>query len=103
MIRNQRPLFLLIAGFTVWALAFIALYAIQALGCVYNWGGAHRAMLIAAYAISVLALTAMALLTPKLTDPSMPTLSQSAIWANWAALFSGVLVFLPVTFASTCV
>jgi hypothetical protein len=102
MTTKQKPLLLLSAGFTVWALAFIALYGIQALGCVYNWGGAHRAMLIAAYAISVAALAAIALLTPKHADPSAPTLSQSAIWANWAALFSGVFVFFPVTFASTC-
>lgn len=102
MIANQKQLLLLIAGFVVWSLAFVALYAIQALGCAYNWGDAHRAILIAGYGVSVLALAAVALRTPKHTNPSTPLLSQSAIWANWAALFSGVFVFLPVTFASAC-
>jgi hypothetical protein len=102
MIANQKSLILLIAGFTVWSLAFIALYAIQALGCVFDWGDAHRVTLLAAYAMSVVALAAIALITPKHTDPASPMLSRSAIWANWAALFSGVFVFLPVTFASTC-
>lgn len=102
MRANQKPLLLLIAGFVVWSIAFVALYAIQALGCAYHWGTAHRAALIAAYVLSILALAAIALRTPKHADPSTPMLSQSAIWANWAALFSGVFVFLPVTFASTC-
>ena len=40
MTRALRPLLL---GFLIWCLAFVALYAVQALGCTWAWPEAtHR-------------------------------------------------------------
>lgn len=97
-----RALVLLIAGFTLWSAAFVLLYALQALGCAYDWGAAHRPILIGAYLASLLPLAWLALRRPYETGEPQTSLSRAALWANRAALGAGILVFLPVTFATTC-
>ncbi|MHA6297173.1 hypothetical protein [Devosia sp. CAU 1758] len=91
----------LIAGFLVWSLAFVVLYALQALGCALGWGMWHRPLLIAAY---LTFLVPMLWLATRPRSPHEPAdmLSVTALWANRAALLAGVLVFMPVTFASLC-
>jgi hypothetical protein len=91
----------LIAGFLVWSLAFVALYALQALGCAYDWGAWHRPLLIAAYLAFLVPMFWLAARQPSVDEPA-PILSVAALWANRAALLAGVLVFMPVTFASLC-
>lgn len=87
----------LLAGFVVWSVGFVLLYALQALGCAYGWP-LHRALLIGAY---VVVLAPLVWLAFGWRAPASP-LGQAALWANRAALVAGVLTFLPVTFASTC-
>jgi hypothetical protein len=54
MIRHLWPL---LAGFTLWALAFILLYALQYLGCYFGWApAAHRTALVVGYVMSIAAL-----------------------------------------------
>lgn len=102
MIRSDRmALVHLIAGFTVWSIAFALLYGLQALGCAYGWPY-HRAILIGAYLLMLAPLLGLALFRFKAQGEQETTLQKAAIWTNWAAFASGVLVFSPVTFASAC-
>lgn len=99
--RTQRALLLLIAGFTIWSAGFVLLYALQALGCAYDWA-LHRPILIIAYLLSLLPLGWLALRRPDDTGEPATSLSICALWANRAAFAAGILVFLPVTFVSAC-
>jgi hypothetical protein len=99
---NQRALILLVAGFTAWSVAFVVLYGLQALGCAYGWPY-HRAILISAYGISLVPLIWLALQKVRDGGEAASSLGIAAVWANRAALAAGVLVFLPVTFASACI
>lgn len=101
--QDVRALALLIAGFTLWSLAFVLLYALQALGCAYGWGDWHRPVLILAYLVSIAPLAWLALRRPYETGEPQTSLSLAALWANRAALGAGILVYLPVTFATACI
>ena len=54
----DRPFLLLLSGFVLWSVAFVVLYAVQALGCRLAWHvvplagpiGLHRAVLIVIFA-----------------------------------------------------
>jgi hypothetical protein len=92
----------LIAGFVIWSLAFIVLYALQALGCAYGWGAWHRPLLIFVYVLSLLPLAWLAT-RPLPTGEPAAFMSVTALWANRAALIAGMLVFMPVAFASLCI
>ncbi|KKB08600.1 hypothetical protein [Devosia chinhatensis] len=101
--QNNRALMLLIAGFTLWSGAFVLLYALQALGCAYGWGEWHRPILIVAYVVSLVPLAVLAWQRPNKTGEPQTSLSLSALWANRAAFVAGILVYLPVTFATACI
>ncbi len=101
--QDVRALVLLIAGFTLWSGAFVLLYALQALGCAYGWGNAHRPILIGAYLVSLAPLVWLSIKKPYETGEPQTSLSMAALWANRAALAAGVLVYLPVTFATACI
>jgi hypothetical protein len=98
--RERAALWLILAGFIVWSVGFVLLYGLQALGCEYGWDK-HRQWLILAYGLVVLALGWIAWHTQKVRTGS--GLGTTALWANRAALGAGLLTFLPVTFASTCI
>ena len=100
--QDLRALLLLLSGFTVWSLAFVALYALQALGCAFGWPN-HRLVLIAAYVASLIPLAWLAIGKPFGAREPTTTLSTAAMWSNRAALGSGILVFAPVTFVSACI
>jgi hypothetical protein len=99
---NQRALVLLVAGFVVWSVAFVGLYGLQALGCAFGWPN-HRAVLIGAYLVSLVPMAWLAMVQQVKEGEPATSLSVAALWANRAALAAGILVFLPVTFASTCI
>ena len=96
---DQKALVLLVSGFVVWSVAFVALYGLQALGCAYGWGNWHRPILIGAYILWLLPLAWLSVVRL----PTKTPLATSALWANRAALASGILVLFPVTFASICI
>lgn len=95
--NDYAALLFLLAGFSLWAAGFVLLYALQVLGCAYGWP-AHRAILVSAFGAVLVPLALLARLRPKSSGPLAPV----ALWLNRAALAAGVLTFLPVVFASTC-
>jgi len=100
--QDNHALVLLIAGFTIWSGAFVLLYALQYLGCAYDWAF-HRPILIGAYLLSLLPLIWLSVKKPYRDGEPQTTLSIAALWANRAALGAGILVYLPVTFATACI
>jgi hypothetical protein len=100
--QNHRNVYYLLFGFTVWTLGFIGIYAVQALGCAYDFGVWHRPMLITAYVLTLMLLGAIAIATSRRAKNVSSPLASSALWANWAAFASALLIFAPVGFASTC-
>jgi len=56
--RAARPLLIVLAGPTVWAIGFSALYGLQALICAHGWPA--RPLLIALWAAHLLVLAAIA-------------------------------------------
>ncbi|WP_026481187.1 hypothetical protein [Ahrensia sp. 13_GOM-1096m] len=100
--ENRRYLMRLIAGFTVWTLGFITLYGLQSLGCAYEWY-AQRTILIGTYIVILMPLIWLALRPHEFKNHQEKVLSISALWANRAALASAILIFFPITFASTCI
>jgi hypothetical protein len=98
-LKLGRELVELLAGFVIWSVGFVVLYALQALGCAYGWPW-HRVLLVFAYAVCLVPLAVLALRRPH-AGPATP-LGVAALWANRAALASGVIVFVPVTFATLC-
>lgn len=110
--RPPAPLLLTLAGFTLWALAFILLYATQATGC---WAGWH---LVALGPMSLLRwllvlllglhLGAMALLLRWLrrTEAAPGSTTQFLVRIAWyatiAAMISTLFCFIWVFWLSPC-
>ena len=107
MSARPSPLFHLIAGFALWAVAFIALYALQALGCRYGWGAVsfgpidlHRAVLIAAYGLVLASASVLVIYASR--RPSTGFLSDIGRYLNLAALVASAVIFAATLGASTC-
>ncbi|WP_116654120.1 hypothetical protein [Pelagibacterium sediminicola] len=101
-------LLLLVVGFIVWSVAFIALYALNAIGCGFGWdAGFQRALLIGLFALHTVVLGGFAVgivrhLRGAGFEPAR-TLAWAGLGLTVAALASTVLVFAPSLFASMCV
>lgn len=99
---------LLAIGFIVWSAAFVALYAINALGCAFGWDGAfQRAVLMAVFAAHALSLvwfiiTVTRLLRRAETEPER-MLAYAGLGLAFAAFASTVFVAAPATFVSMCI
>lgn len=104
----------LVAGFTVWAAGFSALYGLHAVGCRAGWEeaalaglSANRIVLLVTY-IGHVALGA-ALWFPldrmarRWEGPSAETLRRAAIMVTIAAVVSTLWTGAPVLFLETCV
>lgn len=102
----SRTLWPILPGFSLWALAFIVLYAMQYLGCYLAWDPAlHRTLLIAAAIVSVALLAGC--LALQLKAPSSPrtaptSIDRIGVGATIAALAATVVTLAPVTFVSIC-
>jgi len=104
MIRRLWPLLI---GFALWGAAFNALYALQFLGCQFEWAPAtHRAALIAAYAVVVLLLTgtlAFQFARMRKAVAAATLMDQIGIGATAAALAATAFNFAPTMLASACI
>jgi hypothetical protein len=91
----------LVAGFTVWASAFIALYTIQALGCAFDWPFAvHRGVLGAVFAAHLAAIAWLIAKAPR--EPGREFLSAVTHFTLWAALVSTVVTYGPALLLRAC-
>tara|TARA_R110002020_G_scaffold6321_19_gene26660 strand:+ start:526 stop:840 length:315 start_codon:yes stop_codon:yes gene_type:complete len=101
-----RTLWPILAGFTLWSIAFIVLYALQYLGCYFAWDPAlHRTLLIAAALAAVVLLAFCLLLQLRaLRRPgAVPTsIDRIGAGATLAALAATIVTLAPVTFVSMC-
>lgn len=90
-------------GFIIWAVAFIALYALQGLGCAWGWPEAmHRGVLLAAW-ISTLALLGLVLAWQVRRPPGAEKLNRRVgISLTVVATAATVVTYFPVIFASLC-
>ncbi|MDI6025196.1 hypothetical protein QBK99_03075 [Corticibacterium sp. UT-5YL-CI-8] len=103
MIRHLWPLLI---GFSVWALAFTALYAVQYLGCYLGWAPqAHRVTLVAGAAIAIAVSVGVLVLQiahVRRLGPASTFMHRVGIGATVAAIAAAIITFAPVLLASAC-
>lgn len=93
----------MLIGFVIWAIAFIALYALQALGCIWGWPEAmHRTMLVSIWIVGLGLLGAILLWQWRQPADAHPTLRYAPILSTLAAMAASVATYFPVTFATLC-
>lgn len=107
---RPRSLLLLVAGFTVWAVAFVALYGMLSVGCRFGWddtaldmaGGLslQRLQLIAIFLVHLAAGAAVVMLLRRRRGEGF--LYPLAYFAAIAALGASVFSFAGVFFLSAC-
>lgn len=119
--RNTMPprrMLWLIAGFTLWAVAFLALYMTLTLGCAYGW---HQQMLIGPVTLQrsvlvvlfLLAVLGAGILVGQSRDRARREETDAdleltqffrpvAYWVTMAAFVSTVATFVPVVALTTC-
>ena len=102
MNRNLWPL---IVGFSIWLIAFGAIYGLQGLGCAWNWPETpHRLALIAAWLVTLAGLGAsLALQMAGGRNAKMATIPQVGLVATIVAIGVTTLTFAPTLFLSICV
>lgn len=104
---NGRALLLLGAGFTIWAAAFVALYALLSTGCRFGWDTVEiaagltlqRALLVAVFLFHLAACTAFAVV---MRGKNGQFLHKAAYGAAVAAAVSTLFTFAPVAVLSPC-
>lgn len=103
MIRQLWPVLI---GFVLWGVAFNALYALQFLGCHFDWApAAHRVALIAAYAAFVAMLAgilAFQFALVRRRAEAATLVDQIGLGATTAALAATTFNFAPALLASAC-
>jgi hypothetical protein len=100
MIRNLWPLLI---GFTIWAVAFLAIYSIQALGCAWSWDPWwHRAVLVAAGLATILCLAATLAMQLRWIGSKASTIERAGTILTATALPIALVTFLPVGFLALC-
>lgn len=97
----------LTAGLILWAAAFSLIYGLHGIGCAAGWdardvGGLslQRAVLLAAWGVSLAAAVALALW---LGRRRATTLDRAAIALGWAGVAAVAVTFLPVAVVQSCV
>lgn len=115
-LRNVRgpDLIWLVAGFTLWAAGFSALYGIHAVGCRAGWEEAmlgalpaNRIVLIVIYAVHIALGAALyvplARIAARWEGPAADTVRRAAIILTLAAVVATVWTGAPVLFLEPCV
>lgn len=97
------------AGFVVWSIALVTLYALHAIGCAFAWSAPP--LRIALAAVILVNLVALALIWHRLAvrragvvkDDTLGSLVAISLWATIAATAATVLIFGPALLLTTCV
>lgn len=97
MITKLWPLMI---GFTIWSVGFVALYAVQALGCVWLWPEPRHRLALMAMAASTLVLLVATFVW--LVRTRQDPLTPAALALTVAAIATAVLTFAPVVFTTIC-
>jgi hypothetical protein len=113
--RDQQASFLLgpALGFTIWAIGFVGLYAMQAVGCAYSWdeialsGGVslQRAQLVGILCCLLAGLLFLALRwrgAGTTVPPVRSFLRSVSVAGLFAALFASAFTFGPAIALSAC-
>lgn len=108
-------IWLLLAGFVVWSAAFVAIYGMHHVGCVFGWngdGGWLTPLRLVLLALLVAGVAGCALTVwwawreqdwRRRTDPPPQLfLARAGLWANVAALAATLLTFLPAAALTLC-
>lgn len=98
----------LVAGFIVWSSAFVALYAVNAIGCAFGWAEwAQRVTLLGLLLLHAAILVWMLVhLRHKLSDVGTGQARlffQMGLALTLVALVSTIAVFVPSAFATLCI
>lgn len=107
------PLYLLLIplGFIIWSIAFVTLYAVNAIGCAFGWDiGVQRAVLIA-LTLGFLALSTLASFriwrfwTGRARHQPAPasSLAQIGTYTALSALIASLGTFVPGLAVSLCI
>lgn len=91
-------------GFVLWSVAFVTLYALQALGCAYDWPEpVHRIVLVVGFGLFVVLHAALLLVARARRTAGT---GEFLLYAGWlvslAALVAAVFTYAPVFYASLC-
>ncbi len=97
----------LAAGFGVWCLALVVLYALHAIGCVFAWPtGPLRVSLVVVLLASLIVIGWMWRLARAAPDPAYGPpgtfLREVVVWTVIAAFVATVLTFGPPLLLTTC-
>jgi hypothetical protein len=100
MIRNLWPLLI---GFTIWAAAFLILYILQALGCVWGWEPLwHRTILIAVTFATIGLLAGTLAVQLRRSGINSSKIEWVGKIMTAISLPTTVFIFAPVAFLSIC-
>lgn len=104
---SSRALIMLGAGFALWALAFVMLYSMQAIGCEFGWQNVElagrlslqRAQLVALFLVHLGVAIALALALRRVSNDSFlwwtAYAAALAAAASTAFTYGGVFVLSP--------
>lgn len=106
----MRGLVPILAGFSAWAVGFVLLYGINALGCAAGWhlmGGEPftlQRLLLMVLFLATLASIALIWLAFRRSDGAGEGFVKTvARWSTVAAFAASVFTFVPVFALSTCI
>ncbi|SIT35703.1 conserved membrane hypothetical protein [Paraburkholderia ribeironis] len=109
---NERPLapmrlWWLAAGFTIWCLAVVILYALHAIGCGFGWPtGPLRVSLAIVLLLHLVAIGGLWRYRAAGRDPGPERISSFmhsvVVWTLIAALAATVITFGPALLLTTC-
>jgi len=104
----------LVAGFSTWAATFVALYAVQALGCHFGWDevsivgmSVHRLSLVFLYVLALGVLVLLLGFLARLARSRAPRrdqrfLDRLGFWSSCCALGATAVGFAPALLLTTC-
>jgi len=94
----------LLMGFCIWALAFIGLYGLQALGCVWSWPDAlHRGVLVGVGVFTLAMLLVLLRRQFRERTANRGAIDRAGLWLTLAAIVASAVMFVPSLFLSLCV
>lgn len=106
------PLFLMVAGFGIWASAFVVLYSAASLGCEFGWYQIHlgsislmRTILIAIWLIHMAALAWLfrhCARTARDNDSQVRFVHRAAMYLTGAAIAATVWLAIALLVPSEC-